>query len=412
MAKLMKEHSLEKILSLCYAIPMGDPLDPACIWGGVPSLQGPPGIGKSSRGKQSGKFFDLPVGIVELGGRQPEDASGVPFLTRDDKLVVACILNAVNELNEKGKGVLILDEINWARPNTQGAFLSMVQDRRVGDTIFSNMIRIVLASNPRRSAGGGHPLIPPMANRCFHFDLEDPSEDDENAYLMGQSRRNVTPIENVERIVQDAWHDVWPKMVGQMIGFKRKFGQYVLAEPKDGDPQHHKAWPSPRSRENALRAMTTVHILETTKDPNTGKEVLSPYEDMFLEAACGEKMAIDWATYRHDSNIPDPLDMLTKGWAPDTTRIDRTMAAYAGCASWVLGRPKKEEREQYAGPLWESFMKLLEVGLGDVALQTAIPVTRAGLNLNMGGPHVKIITKVMAEFAKKNLDKYIKAAAG
>jgi hypothetical protein len=407
--KLTKDHSLEKVLSICYAIPMGDPLDPACIWGGVPSLQGPPGIGKSSRGKQSGKYFDLPVGIVELGGRQPEDASGVPFLTKDDKLVIACILNAVNELNAKGKGVLILDEINWARPNTQGAFLSMVQDRRVGDMVFSNMIRIVLASNPRRSAGGGHPLIPPMANRCFHFDMEDPSEEDENAYLMGQGRRNVSPIENIERVVQEAWHDVWPKMVGQMIGFKRKFPQYVLAEPSDGDPQHHKAWPSPRSREHALRAATTVRILETKKDEKTGKDIISPLEDVFIEAACGEKMAVDWAVYRHEANLPDPLDMLTKGWTPDTSRIDRTMAAYGACASFVIGRPKKEEREQYAAPLWESFMKLLELGMGDIALQVAVPTAKAGLNMNTPGPAGKMAQKVMAEFAKKKLDTYIKA---
>lgn len=411
MAKVLKEHSLEKILSLCYAIPMGDPMDPACIWGGVPSLQGPPGIGKSARGKQSGKFYDLPVGVVELGGRQPEDASGVPFLTKDDKLVIACILNAVNDLNTAGKGVLMLDEINWARPNTQGAFLSMVQDRRVGDTIFSNFVRIILASNPQRSAGGGHPLIPPMANRCFHFDLEEPSEEDENAYLMGQSRRQITPIENIENVIRDAWENVWPKMVGQMIGFKQKFGQYVLAEPKPGDPQHHKAWPSPRSRENALRAMTTIRILEATKDPSTGKEVISPYEDLFLEAACGEKMAIDWATYRIDADLPDPMVMLTKGWKPDKARIDRTMAAYMGCATFVIGRTKKEERVQLAGPLWELFGGLLEAGLGDLALQCAIPTTRAGLNLNMGGASGKIVQRVMVDFDKAGLTPFIAAAA-
>jgi hypothetical protein len=402
--------TLEKLLSICYLIPMGDPLDPACIWGAVPSLQGKPGIGKTGRVKTSAKYRDLPFGLVELGGRQPEDASGAPFLTKNDELIIACLLNAVNELNAKGKGVLLLDDVNWARQATQGAFLSMVQDRRVGDTIFSNHIRMVLASNPQKSAGGGYPLIPPMANRCLHFDVDGPTEDEENTYLMGGRNRQVTPLEDAQLLVQNGWEDVWGPLVGFMIGFKRKFSQYVHAEPLPGDPQHHKAWPSHRSREMALRAVATVRILETMTDEN-GKKVISPLEDVFVEAACGSKMAVDWAAYRAESDLPDPKDMLTKGYTLDT-RMDRLMASVGGMTAYVIGRTKKEEREELAGPAWEICLKMVEAGYSDIALTNSTEMARQGLNLEKitSGPSHKMIKKVMAEYGKRGLEKYIAKA--
>ncbi len=403
---MTNDTSLEKILSLCYVIPMGDPLDPACIWGAVPSLVGRPGIGKSARVKQSGKHFNLPVGIIELGGRQPEDASGAPFLTKDDKLVIACLLGAVNELSEAGKGILFLDETNWARPATQGAFLSMVQDRRVGDTIFSNMIRIVLASNDPSSAGGGHVLIPPMANRCFHFLCDHATEEEENAYLMGQGQRAVTPIEDAEQIVKEKWQDVWGKMVGQMIGFKRFKSDYILQEPKPGDPQHHKAWPSPRSRENALRALTTIRILETTIN-DKGQEVISPLEDVFVEAACGPKMAVDWAIYREQSRLPDPLDMLKNGWKVDKTRLDRTMAAYSSCAAYLMSRSDLAERDELAVPMFELLPQLLEAGLADIAVSIAQPLVRAGFTMNKPGKVGETVKKILVLFSKRGLNKQL-----
>lgn len=409
--KLTKEHSIEEILSICYAIPMGNPLMPDCIWGATPSIQGPPGIGKSGRVKHSGKTCALPVGIVELGGRTPEDAAGVPFLNSKDEFIVACLLDAVNKLNAAGKGVLFLDEINWARPNTQGAFLSAVQDRRIGDTEFSNFIRIVLASNPQRSAGGGHALIPPMANRCLHFDIEKESiaDDDENDYLVGRVKP-VTPMENVEEIVRDQWQNHWSTLVGQMIGFKERFSKYVLEEPPAGSPEHHKAWPSPRSRELALRAITTVRILKTRTN-DKGRVVHSPLEDVFVEAACGLKMATDWAAYRLEADLPTPKDVLEKGWKPDPSRIDRTMAVYRSCEAFVLGRANAEEKKEFAAALWGHLIPLIDAGLGDLALKIIYSLANAKLGLGMGGAAGKVVKDVYNVLEKKKLTKYIEIIA-
>lgn len=386
---------LEKILALSYLVPMKNPLDPDCIWGLPSVLHGKPGIGKTARVFSSGEMLDLPVGVVELGGKQPEDAGGAPFLTKNDELVIACLLQPVNVLNALGKGVLFLDEFNWARPATQGAFLSMVWARRVGDTAFSNHIRIILAGNPPSSAGGGHMLIPPMANRLAHWDIQAPSDDEENEYLMGMTQKDEGVIEQGERKVKELWADEWPKTVGQMIGFKRQFPQHRHAEPKSGDPQAHKAWASGRSREMAMRAITTVRIMEGADSEDM--------QDEFFAACCGEKAAVDWAAYRADADLPDPLTMLKQGYKPDRTRLDKTLAAFSSAAAYVIGRPTMDERKQYAAPMWGLIESLLDGGLGDIGAPIAQGLIRNKLGSQIGGEGAVLVKKTLLRFGKSGL---------
>ena len=116
---------------------------------------------------------------------------------------------------------------------------------------------------------------------------------------------------------------------------------------------------------STLRAVTTVRILETKLD-ETGKELISPLEDIFVQAACGEKMAVDWAAYRAESDLPDPLDMLKTGYKPDMIRMDRTMASLGGMVAYVIGRTSKEERHELAGPAWEILLRCVEGGVSDL----------------------------------------------
>lgn len=387
---------LEQILSIAHQVPMDNPLSPDCIWGLALSLQGPPGIGKTARVKSSSKSLGLHTGIVELGGKQPEDAAGAPFLTKDDKLVIACLLQPVNELNEKGKGVLFLDEFNWARPATQGAFLSMVWGRRVGDTAFSNYIRVVLSSNPTSSAGGGYLLIPPMANRLAHFDIAKPSFEELSEYFTGMSRGyDPTEIEDGERKIQENWADEYPKGAGMLIGFMRQFPQHILDELPVGHPQAHKAWCSPRSLENALRAATAVRILH-----GAGSEDI---QDVFVEACIGAKAAVDWASYRADSDLPDPLDMLKKGYKPDRTRLDKTLAAFGCVQAYVIGRPTLDERKTLAEPMWGLIENLLDSGLGDIAAPIAQGLIRNKLGSQLGGSTATLVKKLLLRFGKAGI---------
>lgn len=360
--------SLEDFLALSMLVPMTkDPKEPDCIWGMPSMLHGSPGIGKTARIYQASRAVGLTCMPVELGGRQPEDASGAPFLTRDDKLVIACLLPAVNELNAIGEGVLFLDELTNARPSTQGAFLTAVQERRVGDTRFSNKIRVICAGNPMQESAGGYILQPPMANRLAHRDVKPPTVEEYTRFLLHGENSDIQPIHNAEQRIIAGWSQHWPHIKGQIIGFLQKFPQHLFAMPKQGHPNRGKAFPTPRSVEMAGRALATARILN--KDAADQMDIVS--------ACIGSGAATSWATWIREADLPDPLHVLRHGWKVDTDRLDRTIAVYASMVAYVLARPQKEKLE-LAVPAYHQMAKLKEANLLDLMISPGQALAQGG----------------------------------
>jgi len=390
---------LEKFLAICFLVPMGDPSDPACIWGLPVMLHGSPGIGKTARIHQAARAANLQCKPVELGGRQPEDASGAPFLTHDDKLVIACLLNPVNELNAIGEGVLFLDELTCARPATQGAFLSAVQERRVGDTQFSNHIRIVCAGNPPNEAAGGYQLQLPMANRMAHRDIPPPTVDEYLSYRMQGPNRKMKKLDgDVMKIIHE-WHNVEPMVKGLEAGFLRRFKQHLFTIPPMGSPNRGKAFPTPRALSAAMNAVATCRIL--------GLDTAHQSE---LVAACiGNKAAIDWETWVNDADLPDPLDMLTKGWRPDKDRLDRTQAAFSSAISYTMSRPDKADRLLLAPKAWGLLTTLADAGLADIALPASRSLVQAGFGSSSSKEVAQVARPLMLRFGNSGYDDLVES---
>ena len=365
---------LEKFLSTCMLVPIGDPLAESCIWGLPVMLHGSPGIAKTARIHQASDAVGLSCMAVELGGRQPEDAGGAPFVTKNsqgqDMIVIACILPAINELNAMGRGVLFLDELTCGRPATQGAFLTCVQERRVGDTKFSPKIRIVCAGNPPNESAGGYTLQLPMANRMAHRDVSPPSVEEFTTYLIQGPSKSGESIEEGERIVTEAWSDHYPVTVGHIAGFLKQFPQHLFCIPKQGHPARGKAFPTHRTMDYATRAVATARILHRDVSEQTE-----------LFASCvGAAAASDFDTWVQESRLPDPVSVLQEGWKPDKTRLDRTHAVYAGMIAYVLGRQKKEDRLDLAPLAWKRLSDLIDSGIPDVGLPHARALMRAGFS--------------------------------
>lgn len=387
--------SLEKFLSVAFLVPINKvPSAPDCIWGLPTMLHGSPGIGKSARVFAAAKSIGLDCGIVELGGRQPEDASGAPFLTKNDELVIACLLDAVNRLNKIGRGVLFLDEVTCGRPATQGAFLSMVQERRVGDMQFSNEIRIVLAGNPPSEAAGGYDLQPPMANRMAHRDELPPSVEDFTSYLLQGSGAALRPIDQGQRTVVEKWQDEYPKVQGLMIGYINRFKQHLHKVPPSGDPNRGKAFPTPRTFEYAGRAVAAARCLG--EDANMQAALFS--------SCMGPAAAVDWETWLHTADLPDPLVMLEKGWTPDKTRLDRTVAALSSATAYVLGRNDAAERLKLAPAMWGLLSQTCGAGLADIALAPAQTLVRGGFGTKAGKAISDVASPVLLRFGKAGLE--------
>jgi len=385
---------LERFLAICFLVPMGDPCDPACIWGLPVMLHGSPGIGKTARIHQAARAANLQCKPVELGGRQPEDASGAPFLTRDDKLVIACLLSPVNELNEIGEGVLFLDELTCARPATQGAFLSAVQERRVGDTQFSNHIRIVCAGNPPNEAAGGYQLQLPMANRMAHRDIPPPTVDEYLRHRMQGTNSKVKKLDGDMSKIINEWHNALPMVIGLEAGFLRRFKKHLFTIPPMGKADRGKAFPTPRSLTAAMNAVTTCRILG-----------LDTSHQAELVAACiGNEAAIDWETWVNDADLPDPLDMLNNGWKPDKDRLDRTQAAFSSAVAYTLSRQDKNEQLLLAPKAWNLLKTLTEVGLADIAVPAASDLIQRGYGTKAGKEIAEVARPILLRFGNMGFD--------
>lgn len=377
--------NLESIISVALLVPMGDPSEAECRWGLPLLLWGSPGIGKSSRVYAASRAVGLACEAVYAATRQPEDFSGVPVPDGKGGVNLACTLGAANafimngdEVSKDSRGVLFLDEISCARPAVQAALMSLVLDRRIGDTLLPGGIRVMSAANPVEEAAGGWELEPPLANRFAHLDIPVPTSDEWTSWLLnGSGLERPMKIEDGEARVRQGWPDAWAKVTGMMAGFMKALSTHLYTLPAAGHADRGKAWPSPRSWEFAARAVATAYTLETNKDR---RDKLA--HDM-VAACVGKGAAVAWATWVSKADIPDPLDMLQDGWPIDTKRLDRTIAAYTAMASYVIQRKDKAERIRLGGRGWELLGELIKIGMGDLVVHPARSFIQTGLKADV-----------------------------
>lgn len=396
--------NIETLVSTALLVPMDDPSEPKCRWGLPLLLWGSPGIGKSSRVYAASRAIGLMCEPVYAATRQPEDFSGVPVPDGSGGVNIACTLGAANLLMKEGQGhgVLFADELSCARPAVQAALMSLVLDRRIGDTVLPGGVRIIAAANPVEEAAGGWELDPPLANRFAHLDITVPTSDEWTAWLIsGSGLERPMKIEDGEARVQAGWPDAWAKVSGMMAGFMKAFSSHLYTLPASGHQDRGKAWPSPRTWEFASRAVATVYALETNKEK---RDKLA--HDL-VSACVGRGAAVAWATWVAKADIPDPLDMLQDGWPIDTKRLDRTIAAYTAMTSYVIQRKDKTERIRLGGRGWELLGELIKVGMSDLIVHSARSFIQAGLKSDVCPESRPIILHL----GKTPFGKYIEAIA-
>jgi hypothetical protein len=370
--------------------PMDDPRDPDCKWGAPVLLEGPPGIGKSSMFKQAARSVDLPLRIVYLGTRQPEDMAGAPMPDGNGGIKIECILPAVRDLcTYPGGGVLVLDELSCARPATQGAALAVLQERCVGDTQLPGRIRVFAAANPPDQAAGGWRLAAPMENRLVHYKVACPTEDEWIAHMLRGKRIQLSNIKAGEARICEKWDESWAHVLGLGAGFMQRMrskntpdkGNGKESEdprsplfrfPSTNDRNREHAWASPRSWEMGLRLVAACHAIS---DSHQSFKVLGTD---FIRGCVGEALAVQWAEWVAHANLPDPQDMLKNGWEPDRRRLDIAMAAYSSAVAFALSVQDQAERRKHVIMAWKLLNVADNKGLADMALAPAKSLMEAG----------------------------------
>lgn len=193
--KTIGHEELSKVIQLCYKNKVT-----AFIWG-------PTGIGKSDTIREAAKAIAKEAKLqyceqgepdeekftvidARLSQMDPSDLRGLPFVSKEGKTAWAY----PSWLPTKGKGILLLDEVNLAPPLVQSSAYQLVLDRKLGDYNLPDGWGIVAAGNRAEDKAYTFELAGPLCNRFAHIELAVPpiAEWTEWALQNGVDSRLVT----------------------------------------------------------------------------------------------------------------------------------------------------------------------------------------------------------------------------
>ena len=144
---------------------------PIFIWGA-------PGIGKSELVEQivnSGEIGNATMIDMRLALLEPTDLRGYPFRNPENNLMEwspPSDLPSMEFASEFDTVVLFLDELNSAPPSVQAAAYQLVLNRKVGQYVLPDNVRIVAAGNRETDRGVTFRMPAPLANRFRHINMD------------------------------------------------------------------------------------------------------------------------------------------------------------------------------------------------------------------------------------------------
>lgn len=371
--RCMKETAYVSIMT-----PMGNPHDPACIWGAPTCYWGLPATAKSDKVEQAALEANLHYATIYPGQRQPEDFSGVliPYPTG---VVLECLLGAVRYLNPIGRGVIFLDEANGATRATEGAMLGFIQKRIAGDTPIAPGIRLLLAANPPKYSTSGFTLAPPTANRMCHLQVKCPPHREWINHMISEELVAKFDAGATEDTIRSRWGDIYSHTKAQFIGFVESLPTILHRQPDRDDPQSGYCWSSPRTMKLAARMRATCEILGYSDEVG----------NLLVEGCIGEGPAFEFLTWSRNADLPRPEYVLKHGWKPDMRRLDVAFAVLTSVTQYVVSTQDRNEAMERAIGAWHLFKTFLDLNMGDMAVSAAHTLVTKNLS-RKASPQLKI----------------------
>ena len=332
-------------------------------WGLPMLIEGKPGSGKTSAVEAEADRMGMPIETIIASLREPQDFNGFPVPSGDSiKLIPP---EWAKRLADANRGIAFFDELNTAAPSVQAALLRVVLSGVVGGFKLPGGIRFIAAQNSVEDAAGGWDLAPPMANRFGHLEWDAPRVDDWVTWLMGfdtDDDKFECSAADIEGGVMAKWGAEFAKAKGQVAGFLRCRPELMLQMPNSNSPDASKAWPSPRSWENATRAIASANIHGLSEEST----------DVFVGSFIGNGAAIEYQAWLNKADLPDPADVLDGkvSFQHDDFRLDRTAAVLSGCAALVVSCDDKKLQKSRADKLW-SILTPLCTDYADLTIHAA-----------------------------------------
>jgi DNA polymerase III delta prime subunit len=356
-------------------------------WGLPLLFSGPPGVAKTQTAQAVGQSAGLAVEVLSPGERGEGAFGVIPVPVEVGGRTV--LTNPIPEwsLKMKERGLIIIDEISSAPPALQPPLLGLIQERMIGGNYLPAGVRVLATANPTAMAAGGWDLAMPVANRLGHIEWEAPTAAEWSEWLLGEVDTKIgddkAPLDAAaeEARVLAAWPAPWAKARGLVAGFVKRRIDLLLKVPEVNSPEASKAWPSPRSWENACRALASamVHGLKAAE------------RDALVSAFIGTGAATEFLAYCAKTDLPDPADILDgkAKFKHDPTRLDISDAVLSSCTALIAG-DKGAIQKSRASRFWV----LLETMMDDAADLVEAPARALARARLLGAASTKTLAKL------------------
>ena len=276
--------------------------------GHIPYIENIPGIGKSAFTLALGRSLELMTHIEILSIADATDIKGQPYRSEDGVRFAPSkwlrdannAKNLTNPLTGRPyKGALVFfDEIPNAEPPVMAGALTLMSERRAGETKLEPHVHLMAAGNPVEISPNGRPLPAPMANRMIHLDFPI----DTNAWAQGLIAGFPTPVfRQLPDSDEKSWRDYILTQRSLIAGFSKFRQTQINAMPKH-EVDQAKAWPSMRTWTYAADLLGAAESIGAPKDVKL----------MLLKGAVGPGPAGEFLSWAETANLPDPEDLLKK----------------------------------------------------------------------------------------------------
>ena len=334
----------------------------------------------------------------------PEDLSGVPIPSDKDEtgVVIQCIIGAIRRLNKLKKGVLHLDEIGNASRTVQGAALSLLQERRCGDTDLAPEIRILLSTNPPRQTSTGSNILPAFANRTGHW-LIGPDFESWCVFVENEGLETLVEksSEDLIQMVRAGWVKHYTDIRALKLRFMKANRGLFYDQPNTHDKKSGNAWGSPRTWDMAHRCVATARCLGAPKE----------LEAIMIAGWVGEGPSIDWVTFEANDDLPSGDRVLRdwttpQAWPIDNDRQDRTFSVVRSVRMYVLGTKDDAERIELAKRAWGWMGDVEKEGHIDMVQPVAKEFANRGLGRGVNAELDKACEPLLKRFGQTGAVKY------
>jgi hypothetical protein len=308
------------------------------IQSGVPvKSEGPPGGGKSAVHYALARALKRRYILLVGSCRAPEDFGGLPVPRPDEGFVTMMPTEWAAQANRE-PSLVHLDELTTVLASTQAPMLSILTERKCGDTQLRDDTLFAASCNPPAMATNGTPLAKSMANRFYHH----PWQLDLRTWRDGLT--NVTApfswADPVFPILPPNWTDHLITQGRLISGFLSKAPDRAVVIPDDDETM---AFPTLRSWTNLGRVLAAAASVGAPDDVRR----------RMMEALIGKAVAVEFSAYCYSLDLFDPEDVLAghNTWEWDDARVDRNQTFLAALFVAVKGNPTDER--------WNMAMDLL-----------------------------------------------------